>query len=251
MKKKIVAIVQARIGSTRLPEKVLKNIAGKPMLAHVIERLKKSKLIHEIVIATAKDKNMSIPELAQKCGVRFFLGSEEDVLDRYYKAAVKFKADIIVRITSDCPLIDPLVVDQVIKRYRGSKGKIDYMSNTLKQSYPRGLDTEVFSFKVLEKTWKEAGKPYQREHVTPYIHEHPEIFHVANVENNVDLSSMRWTVDEEEDLKFIREIYKKLYKRGKIFLMNDVLSLLKREPSLMEINKSIKQKDLGDGRCET
>jgi len=244
MKKNIVAIVQARRSSIRLPQKVLKDIAGKPMLAHVIERLKKSQLIDEILMATAKDNNMSILELAQKYGVKCFVGIEEDVLGRYYNAAREFKVDIIVRITSDCPLIDPEVVDKVIKRYIENKEKIDYISNTLKRSYPRGLDAEVFSFRVLEKTWKEAKRPYQREHVTPYIYEHPEIFRMANVENNEDLSSMRWTVDEEKDLEFVREIYKRLYKRGKIFLMEDILRLLKREPKLMEINKNGKQKNL-------
>lgn len=240
-KERIVVIVQARTSSTRLPEKVLKDIAGKPMLGHVIQRLRKSQLIGEILIAVGKRKNTPILKLTQKYGVKCFVGSEEDVLDRYYMAARKFKADIIVRITSDCPLIDPEVVDKVIKKYIENKERIDYTSNTLKRSYPRGLDTEVFSFKVLEKTWKEAKRPYQREHVTSYIYEHPEIFRIVNVENNEDLSDMRWTVDKEKDLEFIREVYKRLYKGGKIFLMNDILRLLKKEPQLMEMNKNARK----------
>jgi len=240
---KIVAVVQARMRSTRLPEKVMRNITGKPMLGHVIERLRKVQLIDEIVIAVAiKDK--PILELAQEYGVKCFAGSEEDVLDRYYQAAERYQANVIVRITSDCPLIDPEVVDKVIAFYLKNRGIKDYVSNFLKRSYPRGLDIEVFSFEVLKRTWQEADKPYHREHVTPYIYEHPEIFRLANVENNEDLSYMRWTADEEKDLEFVREIYKKLYKNGKIFLTKDILALLKKEPQLLDINKEVKQKVL-------
>lgn len=242
-KQRIVVIIQARMKSTRLPEKVLKNIAGKPMLAHVIERLKNVKLIDEIVIATTtEDEDRTILKFADKFGVKSFAGNEEDVLDRYYQAAKRCGADVIVRITSDCPLIDPDVVDKVIAFYLRDRDKVDYVSNSLKRSYPRGLDTEVFSFEVLKRTWQEAKKPHQREHVTPYIREHPEIFHLANVENNEGLSHMRWTVDEERDLQFVREVYKRLYKEGEIFLMEDILTLLRKEPQLMEINKNVKQR---------
>ncbi len=240
---KIAAIIQARMRSTRLSEKVMRDIAGKPMLGHVIERLRKVQLVNEIIIATAiKDK--PILELAQEYGVKCFAGSEEDVLDRYYQAAEKFQAKVIVRITSDCPLIDPEVVGKVVAFYLKNRGTKEYVSNFLKRSYPRGLDIEVFSFEVLKRTWQEADKPYQREHVTPYIYEHPEIFRLVNVENNEDLSYMRWTVDEARDLEFVREVYKRLYKKNQIFLMEDILMLLRKEPQLAKINKDVGQKEL-------
>ena len=245
MKQKVVVIIQARMGSTRLLGKILKDIAGKPMLAHVIERLKNAKLVDEIVIATTRqEEDRTILKFADKSRVKSFAGSGEDVLDRYYQAAKKYQADVVVRITSDCPLIDPDVVDQVIVFYLKNKSTVGYVSNSLKRSYPRGLDTEVFPFEVLKRAWQEANKPYQREHVTPYIYQHPEIFHLANVENNEDLSYMRWTVDEERDLEFVREVYKRLYKEGEIFLMEDILTLLRKEPQLMQINKNVKQKAL-------
>ncbi len=245
MKQGVVAIIQARMKSTRLPGKVLKNIAEKPMLAHVIERLKNTKLINEMVIATSvKEEDRIISRLANDFGVKSFAGSEEDVLDRYYQAAKRYEANVVVRITSDCPLIDPGVVDKVIAFYLRDRDTVDYVSNSLKRSYPRGLDTEVFSFEVLKRTWQEAKEPYQREHVTPYIYEHPEIFCLANVENSQDLSYMRWAVDEEKDLEFVREIYKKLYKDGKIFLTKDILALLRKEPQLLDISKEVKQKAL-------
>lgn len=246
MGKNAIAIIQARMTSTRLPGKVTKEIVGIPMLGHVIERLKKSRLVDEIVIATTKNKSKPILEIAQNYNVESFSGSKDDVLDRYYQAVKKYKAEPIVRITSDCPLLDPEVVDKVIRYYMERKDSLDYVTNTLTRSYPRGLDTEVFSFSALEKAWREAKEVYQREHVTPYIYEHTEIFRLANVENNEDLSYMRWTVDEEKDLEFVREVYKRLYKEGEVFLMQDVLNLLKKEPQLMETNKEAKQKKLGE-----
>lgn len=244
MKQGVVVIIQVRMKSTRLPGKVLKNIAGKPMLVHVVERLKNAKLIDQIVIATTKDEDKAILKFADKSRVKSFAGSEEDVLDRYYQAARKHKADVVVRITSDCPLIDSEVVDKVVAFYLRNRRRVDYVSNSLKRSYPRGLDAEVFSSGVLKRTWQEAKEPHQREHVTPYIYEHPEIFSLVNIENSEDLSYMRWTVDEERDLEFIREIYKRLYKEGKNFLMKDILALLRKEPQLMEINKNVTQKTL-------
>lgn len=241
MKDSIVAIVQARMTSTRLPGKVMKDILGKPMLGHLIERLKISKLINDIVIATPK-KNNPIIKLTHEYLVKSFMGSEYDVLDRYFQAAKLYQASVIVRITADCPLIDPQIVDRVIKYYLDSKRKLDYVSNALIRSYPRGLDTEVFSFNSLETAWRQARESYQREHVTPYIYENPKRFRLGNVKSKIDLSYMRWTVDEERDLQFVREIYKRLYKNGEIFLMDDIVALLKKEPELMAINKGVEQK---------
>jgi len=243
MKENIVAIIQARMGSIRLPGKVLMDIEGKPMLWHVINRVKYSKLINKIVIATSTNKKDDvIEEFCKSNNIDFYRGSEMDVLDRYYQAAKVFKASLIVRITSDCPLIDPEVVDLVIKTHLSSD--VDYTSNNIERTFPRGLDTEVFKFSALEKAYKEAVAPYQREHVTVYIYENPYLFRLNNVKNDKDISYLRWTVDEKADLHFVREIYKRLNKEDRIFLMRDILNVLEREPFLIEINKYVKQKSI-------
>jgi spore coat polysaccharide biosynthesis protein SpsF (cytidylyltransferase family) len=238
VKVKIAAIIQARMGSTRLPGKVMIEIAGKPMLWHIIDRLKRAELIHSIVIATTtKEIDKPIVKLAEDSGTGSYTGSEEDVLDRYYQAAKEFAVDAIVRITADCPLIDPRVLDRVIQRYL--EGDCDYASNTLKSTYPDGIDVEVFSYAALETAWKEARLASEREHVTPYIWKNPNKFRLANVENDVDLSYLRWPVDEKEDLEFVRQVYKHLYKEGHIFYMKDVLGLLEKYPDLKQINQGI------------
>ena len=235
---KVVAVIQARIGSTRLPKKVLKKIVGKPMLWHVVNRVKKAKLADEVVLATTfKEEDKPLLELARKSGVKSFAGSEEDVLDRYFQATTKFGADVIVRVTADCPLIDPEVVDKVIKRF--SDGGFDYVSNIVKPTYPDGLDVEVFSYNALKAAWGGAKRSSEREHVTAYIRSHPEMFKIGSVEYEKNLSEMRWTVDTEKDLKFVREVYKRLYKKGGVFLMKDVLKLLEKQPKLAEINRGI------------
>ncbi len=238
----VVAIVQARVGSTRLPGKVLMEIEAKPMLWHVINRLRYCKLLNEIVIATSINKNDDLIEkFCNDNNVICFRGSENDVLSRYYEAAKRQKANTIVRITSDCPLIDPRIVDLVVDNHK--KFSADYSSNIFKRTYPRGLDTEVFNFDTLEKIHKRADKAYQREHVTAFIHEYPELFKLYTVENDQDLSCLRLTVDEEEDLKLIREIYKKLNSKS-VFFMEDIIKILNDEPSLARINERIKQKNI-------
>ena len=235
----IVAIVQARMGSSRLPGKVLKPVLGKPLLWHLVRRLQHSKLIDKIGIATTNNKNNEpIIRLAQEMGLALFRGSEEDVLDRFYKAARQFGASVIVHITSDCPLVDYEVADRVIGYYLENEGKFDYVSNMHPQTFPDGLDVSVYSFAALEKAWREATKPFQREHVTPYIWDQPEIFRIGNVENDVDLSGReRWTLDYEEDYEFIKAIYENLYKEGEVFLMRDILRFLDAHPEIREINK--------------
>ena len=223
------------MGSTRLPGKVLMELEGKPLLQRVVERVKRAKKIDEIIIATTKNKeDKKLTEFAEKLKVKSYAGSEDDVLDRYYQAAKKFGAENIVRITSDCPLIDPEIVDDIISYYLNND--FDYVSNTISPTYPDGLDTEVFSFKALERAWKEAKKGFEREHVTPYINRHPEIFRLHNFENKENLSALRWTVDTEKDLQFAREIFKRLKEP---FGMKDVLQLLKREPHLLAINEGL------------
>lgn len=238
--RKTVAIIQARVGSTRLPGKVLKEICGKPMLWYVIERVKRAKLINEIVVATTTNaEDDEIVKIAEQCRVKTFRGSEDDVLDRYYRAAKEFKADVVVRITADCPLIDPEIVDKTVEFFL--KGDFDYVSNTVRPTFPDGLDVEVFSFDALKKAWENATKLSEREHVTPYIRKHPEKFKIGSFEAEHDLSHLRWTVDREEDLRFVREVYERIGKE--IFHMQDVLELLREHPELAEINRGIKRNE--------
>ena len=234
--KKIAAIIQARMGSTRLPNKVLIKIEGKPMLWHQINRIKQSKYSPEIIIATSNlDQDKPILKLAEESNVKFFAGIHEDVLDRFYKASLNYEIDIIVRITADCPLLDPEVFDKVLTTFL--KGDYDYVSNVRPATYPDGLDVEVLSFKILEKVWKKTRLASEREHVTGYIGTHLEQIKYTNVENENNLSEYRWTVDEKEDLDFVKKVYNHLYPKKKIFLMRDILDLLNEKPELQEINK--------------
>ncbi|MFH1462592.1 MAG: glycosyltransferase family protein [bacterium] len=240
---KISAIIQARITSTRLPGKVLMKISGKPMLWHIISRLSCSKKISQIILAIPDTKeNNLLEEFAKKEKIRYCRGSEEDVLARYYETAKKFKASVIIRITADCALIDPEVLDKVIEEHL--KSGADYTANILKRTYPKGLEVEIMTFQALKKSYQEAKAAPEREHVTLYIRQHPEKFKRVNVENSKDLSSFRWTVDEKEDLEFVREIYKRLYQSSRIFLMEEIVELLEKEPQLLEINKNIKRKPI-------
>lgn len=243
-KEKIAVIIQARTTSTRLPNKVLMELTpGKSMLWHLIERLKLAKKIDEIILAIPDTKENDVLEkFAKENNLKYFRGSEKDVLLRYYETAKAFKVDIIARITSDCPLIDPETVDKVVAEHLRSKA--DYTANVLKRTFPKGLDVEVLSFEALEKSFKETKERSDREHVTLYIREHPEKFKRVNLENEKNLSHLRWTVDEKEDLEFVREVYKRLYKGGKIFLTKEIVELLKKEPKLIEINKEIKRKKI-------
>ncbi|MCC6502377.1 MAG: glycosyltransferase family protein [Deltaproteobacteria bacterium] len=231
----IVAIVQARMSSTRLPGKVMKGIAGRPMLWHVVNRLKAAKLIDEIVVATTTGcEDDIIEEWCSLNGTAFSRGSLDDVLDRYYQAALSFGAKTIVRITSDCPLIEPALVDRAIERF--NKGGFSHVS--VDSSFPDGLDAEVFSFEALEKAHKEAALASEREHVTPYIWKNPQLFSLGKIKSDVDLSSMRWTVDDERDLKFVTEIYEGIGAGERVFRMEEVLRFLRRRPNVLKINSS-------------
>lgn len=243
-----VVIVQARMGSTRLPGKSLKIVEGKPLLEHLINRLRFSKKIDKIVIATTTSKKDDvIYRLCEKLGVECFRGSEGDVLDRYYQAAKKYDADIIIRVTSDCPVIDPVIIDKMVDSFRQKLGEIDYLSNVYPtRTYPRGLDIEIFAFGALKEAWVHATNAPDREHVTPYIYMHPEKFKIFNYKDKRDFSKYRWTVDTSEDLRLIEEIYGDLYKKNKIFLYDDILKLMKKRPELPKINKMIGQKKYGE-----
>lgn len=241
---KIVAIVQARMGSTRLPGKVLKEVLSRPLLSYQIERMAKSKMIDELVIATTPNGNESIIELCQKENISYFIGSEKDVLERYYLAAKKFQADIVVRMTSDCPLIDAGIVDAVINMYKNND--FDYVSNTQIRTFPRGMDTEVFSFSALEKAYKEAEIEYEHEHVTPYLYLNAEKFKIGQYIQEKDFNEIRLTVDTPEDFELIKRLFEKLYPVNPEFVLSDILDVLKENPSWLEINKEIVQKKLGE-----
>ena len=242
---KVVAIVQARMSSTRLPSKVMMNICGKAVLFHIIDRLKACKLLDKIVIATTlHEKDNVIFDAVSNYdeNIGLFRGSEENVLERYYLAAKKFNADVVVRVTSDDPLIDPSVIDGVIREFLSND--CDYASNSLNKTFPLGLDAEVFSFKTLEKVYNNASRAYEKEHVTPYIIENPDKFKLFNVANDINLSHLRWTLDTKDDFEFISAVYKSIYPKKQLFLMDDVLELLDKEPELIDINRHIEQKQL-------
>jgi spore coat polysaccharide biosynthesis protein SpsF (cytidylyltransferase family) len=229
-----VVIVQARLGSTRLPGKVLQDIGGKPMLVRVIERARAIPFVADVVVATSSEpRDAAILALAASARVEVFAGSELDVLDRFYQAARGAAAGSIVRITADCPLLDPGVSGRAVERFH--RGDVDYVSNCLTQTFPDGLDTEVFSFDALERAWHDATLMSEREHVTPYIWKHPQVFRVAEVGSAVNLSGHRWTVDTEDDLEFVRGVYRRL-DSGTIFGMEEVLDLLRREPDLRRVD---------------
>jgi len=241
---RVVAIIQARMSSTRLPGKVLMDIAGMPMLARSVRRLSRAKSLSEVVVATTIEKSDDpIVEQCEINGWKYFRGSQEDVLDRYHSAAALFKADSVVRITSDCPLIDPGVVDAVLDEYFKWEGDVDYLSNMIpRRTYPRGLDTEVFTFDALDLAWKQDTDPSLREHVTQYILRHPEIFRIRGIMNDIDYSSMRWTVDTPEDLRFVRTVLENF--QNDQFTWKEIVEFLQARPELLEINKEIRQKAL-------
>jgi spore coat polysaccharide biosynthesis protein SpsF len=241
---RIVAIIQARMGSTRLPGKVLADIGGHPMLWHVLQRTRAASSVNQAMIATTTEPADDVlVAFCEEHGVDCFRGEEKDVLDRYYKAAWESKADVIVRITSDCPMIDPEIVDKTVTAFLAERP--DYASNSSVRTYPRGLDTEVMTFAALQTAWKEAHHPYQRAHVTPYIYENPTRFRILSVTGENDHSSYRWTVDTQDDLDFVRTVYSRF--GGEPFRWNDALRLMEREPALVYINRSVVQKDLCQG----
>jgi len=242
---KVAAIIQARMGSTRLPGKVLKKVLNKTLLEYQIERVKRAKTIEEIIIATTtKDSDDPIIQLCQQLSVPYYRGSEEDVLARYYEAATNFGVDVVVRLTSDCPIIDPNVIDKVVRHYLENKDRYDYVSNTLARTYPRGLDTEVVSYEVLKRAHEDAQGLEYREHVTAYIYCHPQQFKLSNTSNETDESKHRWTVDTEEDFELIEKIISDLYPKDEHFTMNDVLNLIQQNPTWFNINSHVEQKKL-------
>jgi spore coat polysaccharide biosynthesis protein SpsF len=228
------------MGSTRLPGKVLAQVVGRPLLWHVVTRLRCSERLDGLILATSTLQRDDVLErFAADLDLSCFRGSESDVLSRYYQAATQWGGDVIVRVTGDCPLIDPKVVDSVIDVHLGSGA--DYTSNTLVRTYPRGLDTEVFTYKVLATAYRAAEENYEREHVTPYIWRHHKLFHLQSVEAEGKLRKpeLRLTVDTEEDLSLIRSIYEALYPSDQLFDTEKVIDFLDKEPELTQLNKYV------------
>jgi len=229
----IGVIVQARMNSSRLPGKVMLTINNRSILDYVISQISFSKKINKIIIATTKEiSDKPIVTYAKEHHIRFFQGSEKDVLDRYYQCAKKLNLSVIVRITSDNPLVDPEIIDRVIDEFE--KNNYDYVSNEHPATFPQGYAVEVFSFNALEDAWKNATKPSEREHVTPYFYNNPQKFSIFNVVNDQDLSNIRCTLDRENDFMFIKNVIIGIKKQP--ILLNDVLMVLEKNPELSKIN---------------
>jgi len=225
------------MGSTRLPGKVLMPILGEPMLTRMLERVKRAKKLDAIVVATTdKGEDDATAKLAQKCGVNVFRGSEQDVLDRFYKAAKESGAEIVMRLTGDCPLMDPAVIDEVVERFEERGDAVDYLSTP--SNYPEGLDTEIFRFPALEEVAREAKLPSEREHVTPYLKNHPERFTIESWQKGEGgHSQMHWSVDTQADFNFVTKVFEQLYPTNPRFNKDNVLALLTRHPEYLQINK--------------
>ena len=238
---KTVIIVQARMTSTRLPGKVLLPLAGQPMLVRLLERLRRVQRTQDIVVATTI--NISDDAIAALCAqqcVPCHRGSEHDVLSRYADAARLHGADVVVRITSDCPMIDPVLIDQVIAAY--DEGDCDYVSNMLPPTWPYGMAVEVFSAASLVQAHAEAAQAAEREHVTPFLYWHPERYRLRNVASPVNLSHHRWTVDTTEDYELVSRLFDQLMPIHPNFTQQDVLTLIRQHPDLIELNRHIRQK---------
>ena len=233
-----LAILQARVSSSRLPGKVLKPILGRPMLELQLERVMRAARIDRLVVATSVEASDDpIVESCRKTGVAVFRGNLTDVLDRYYHAAAPYRPDTIVRLTGDCPLADPAVIDYAIEYFLTHD--LDYVGNCVERTYPIGLDVEVFRFVCLEKSWREARLPSEREHVTPFIKNHPEWFSLGHIKSPVDLSHHRWTVDEPQDFAFVTAVYEALYPHNPRFTTDDILAYLSVHPEIMMLNYHI------------
>ena len=238
---KILTVIQARLSSSRLPGKVLLPIIGEPLLIRMVDRVEKAKLIGELVVATSTNSDDDkIENLCNAYNLTCYRGHLTDLLDRHYQAGKKFGADAVVKIPSDCPLIDPVVIDKVLQYYIENSYKFDFVSNLHPATYPDGNDVEVMSMTALECAWKEATKPLEREHTTPYFWENPDKFKIGNVvwETGFDYSTTyRWTIDFEEDYQFIQRVYDELYKNNSSFGLNDILQLLNNRPEIAAINQ--------------
>jgi len=238
-----IAIIQARLGSTRLPGKVLRDIVGRPMLWHIVQRVRSVKGVEDVVVATSDTpQDEPIRQFCAEHGIGVFAGSENDVLDRFYRAAKFFAGDPVIRITADCPLTDPEVIHQLLDLY--AAGEFDHVGVATGAGaafldggrFPDGLDAECFSYAALERAWREAAETSDREHVTPYIWRVAGRFRLGILKSREDYSALRWTVDNEADFQLISHIYNALFDETRPFLMQDVLNYLGKNPQLVESN---------------
>jgi spore coat polysaccharide biosynthesis protein SpsF len=236
--KPVLAILQARMSSSRLPGKVLLKVCGKPLLQHQIERIGRCDSLDALVVATSTDSSDDeIEGLCASLHVQLYRGSLHDVLDRFVQAARPRAPEWVVRLTGDCPLADPKIIDRVVRQ--ATQGEFDYASSALHPTFPDGLDAECVRLRCLEQAWRETAQASDREHVTPFIYSRPERFRLGEVRHPVDLSSFRWTVDEPRDFIFVSQVFERLYPSNPAFSMQDVLALLEREPSLARLNCGI------------
>lgn len=237
---KIITIIQARTSSTRLPNKVLLSAAGKSLLLHMVERVRKAENSGTVVVATTTDENDNpIEKLCKDNKIEFFRGHPTDLLDRHYQAAINFDGDVVLKIPSDCPLIDPQIIDSVVNYYLENIESYDYVSNLHPPSFPDGNDVEVMSFDALEHSWARAKLDYEREHTTPFIWSNPDLFKIGNFVWNTGLdysSTHRWTLDYEEDYTFIRLVFEELYNKNPDFSLYDILNLIEKKNYLSRIN---------------
>lgn len=231
----VVAILQARMSSSRLPGKVLRPILGRPMLQMQLERVRRAKWLQDVVVATSdQSSDDPLQELCVTLGIRSFRGHLDDVLDRFYRAALTVPTEYVVRLTGDCPLADWAVIDRAIETCVSAG--YDYVGNGLNPTYPDGLDVEVMRMSALTAAWQEAKLPSEREHVTPFIYKNAQRFRLFSLENEVDLSALRWTVDEEQDLRFVQAVYGALYPSNPSFGMQDILELLHQRPDIAALS---------------
>jgi spore coat polysaccharide biosynthesis protein SpsF len=233
--------IQARLGSTRLPGKVMMDLAGHPVLWHDLQRIRAAKTVSDVIVATTVDP--SDDRIASACdewGTKAHRGSVEDVLDRFHGAAKRFGSDVIVRVTSDCPLIDPHVIDLTVRALKNH----DYVTNVFDRNFPRGMDAEVFTRAALDRAHREATKPFDREHVTPYIREHTDLFKTANVDmpDAYHFPQFRLTLDTPEDYALFRAIYDQFYREGELIRVPEVLRWLAQHPEIAALNAKVYQK---------
>lgn len=241
---KIVSTIEARMASTRLPSKTMKGILGRPMLELLIERLERAKTLDQIIIATTKEKEDNcIINVAKRIGIAFFRGSSEDVLDRVLEAAKTFQGDLIVEMTSDCPLLDPELIDRMVRFFL--ENDFDYVGNTMKETFPQGSTIRIFTTKTLEEISRLTDDPFDRENVSLYIYQHPERFRLHNIEAPLKHRhpEYRWTIDHEEDLRLVRRIYGYLYPENPTFSTDDIIELMRNKPELAQINAQFKTRD--------
>lgn len=243
---KISAIIQARCGSSRFPNKVFSLVDGKPLLWHVVDRLKYTTTINEIIIATTiNDRDNEIEIWCSANAVKCYRGSEDDVLNRFYNAAMKYPSDVVVRITADDPFKEPKVIDKVVTTYLN--GEYDYVTNNYPPTYPEGLDCEVFSFDLLKDMEEKAKDAFEREHVTQYVFRHVSEYSIWNVTNSKDISNYRWTIDTVDDLNMVNSIYKNRDGRTGILLMDEILEILNRNPEINKINAEVGRSEMYKG----